>query len=107
MIRDIFEYIYMYIFASSLNLHYYRKKGNVSLSFVRLCDDSFSRNFDYTSFFLNYSMYLSHSLSAYRPREIPLNIVDDRLTKVKRWGAGEKKRKRKRERGRGRNRWND
>lgn len=58
-------------------------------------------------FFLNYSMYLSHSLSAYRPREIPLNIVDDRLTKVKRWGAGEKKRKRKRERGRGRNRWND
>lgn len=51
MIRDIFEYIYMYIFASSLNLHYYRRKGNVSLSFVRLCDDSFSRNFDYTSFF--------------------------------------------------------
>lgn len=33
MIRDIFEYIYMYIFASSLNLHYYRRKGNVSLSF--------------------------------------------------------------------------
>lgn len=46
-------------------------------------------------------MYLSHSLSAkHRPREIPLNIVDDRMTKVKRWGAGEKKRKRKRERGR-------
>lgn len=42
-------------------------------------------------------MYFSHSLSVHRPplREIPLNIVNDRLTKVKR-GEKEKEGTRKR-----------
>lgn len=72
----------------------------------KLRNNTFSKNFDYTSFFL-IIRFISRIRYPYIAREIPLNIVDDRLTKVKRWSTGERKRKRKRERERGRNRWND